>query len=152
MTRSSVTSFRFIRKAGVDALPFARTAWPNTARLGVWFSLGAGHAGHDSGLWKRAALADPGAERGQCRRAGDIAAQTVQWNETNSLLHAAAVEEYRMRFILRDIDEVVGSSGGCNKSTTSSDPQKWMRCTSTCAASIWTPCSATRMTSCCSTA
>ncbi len=52
---------------------------------------------------------------------GLLAAQTVQWNETNSLLHAAAVEEYRIRFILRDIDEVVGGSGGCNTHSDQSD-------------------------------
>jgi|SRR5579884_192713 len=59
---------------------------------------------------------------------GLLSAQTVQWNETTSLLHAAAVEEYRIRFLLRDIDEVIGApgqggQGGCNQNTDSSDPQ-----------------------------
>lgn len=45
---------------------------------------------------------------------GLLASQTTQWNQTIALLHAAAVEEYRIRYLLRDLDEVVNGEGGCN--------------------------------------
>jgi len=52
---------------------------------------------------------------------GLLAAQTTQWNQTLTALHAAAVEEYRIRNILRDLDEVVNGEGGCNPKTDESD-------------------------------
>ncbi len=55
---------------------------------------------------------------------GLLAAQTVQWNQTTSILHAAAVEEYRIRYLIRDIDEVVYDQGGClPEPDTTPDPQ-----------------------------
>ncbi len=55
---------------------------------------------------------------------GLLAAQTVQWNETTSVLHAAAIEEYRIRYLVRDIDEVVNDAGGCVPlPDTAPDPQ-----------------------------
>ncbi|HEV3154401.1 MAG TPA: Tad domain-containing protein [Candidatus Baltobacteraceae bacterium] len=45
---------------------------------------------------------------------GLLAAQTTQWNQTLTALHAAAIDEYRIRNILRDLDEVVNGEGGCN--------------------------------------
>ncbi|MBV9271290.1 MAG: hypothetical protein JO165_09350 [Candidatus Eremiobacteraeota bacterium] len=45
---------------------------------------------------------------------GLLASQTSQWNETTSTLHAAAVEEYRIRYLMNDLLEVVRGSGGCD--------------------------------------
>jgi hypothetical protein len=45
---------------------------------------------------------------------GLLAVQTSQWNETNSVLHASAVEEYRMRYLINDLLEVIRGSGGCD--------------------------------------
>ncbi len=56
---------------------------------------------------------------------GMLSAQTSQWNQTMSLLHAAAVEEYRIRYILRDLDEVANNEGGCvPHPPTSNDPKE----------------------------
>jgi len=52
---------------------------------------------------------------------GLLAAQTTQWNQTLTTLHAAAVEEYRIRNILRDLDEVVNGEGGCQPQADISD-------------------------------
>jgi hypothetical protein len=45
---------------------------------------------------------------------GLLTAQTSQWNQTVSTLHAAAVEEYRLRYILNDLLQVTRGSGGCD--------------------------------------
>lgn len=45
---------------------------------------------------------------------GMLSVQTTQWNETESALHAAAVEEYRLRVTMDDLLEVMHNSGGCN--------------------------------------
>lgn len=52
---------------------------------------------------------------------GLLTAQTSQWNQTVITLHAAAVEEYRLRFVINDILQVSRGSGGCNSSGTASD-------------------------------
>ena len=44
---------------------------------------------------------------------GVLTAQTTQWNQTIATLHAAAVEEYRIRNILQDLVYVVNDDGGC---------------------------------------
>lgn len=44
---------------------------------------------------------------------GLLSAQTTQWNQTMTVLQATAVEEYRIRYILRDLDEVIHGNGGC---------------------------------------
>ncbi len=44
---------------------------------------------------------------------GMLTVQTSQWNETVATLHATAVEEYRIRFIVNDILQVVHGTGGC---------------------------------------
>lgn len=57
---------------------------------------------------------------------GMLSVQTTQWNETEAALHAAAVEEYRLRVTMNDLLEVVQNSGGCNsygESTSSSSQQ-----------------------------
>lgn len=45
---------------------------------------------------------------------GMLAVQTSQWNETISTLHAAAIEEYRMRYIVNDLLQVTRGVGGCD--------------------------------------
>ncbi len=45
---------------------------------------------------------------------GMLTVQTSQWNETIAQLHAAAVEEYRIRYIINDLLEVISGSGGCD--------------------------------------
>lgn len=50
---------------------------------------------------------------------GMLSVQTSQWNETEMALHAAAVEEYRLRFIMNDLLEVVRGNGGCTTGTDS---------------------------------
>lgn len=57
---------------------------------------------------------------------GMLSVQTTQWNETEAALHAAAVEEYRLRVTMNDLLEVMHNSGGCNtygESTSSSSQQ-----------------------------
>jgi hypothetical protein len=44
---------------------------------------------------------------------GMLSVQTTQWNETEAALHAAAVEEYRLRVTMNDLLEVVRGNGGC---------------------------------------
>jgi hypothetical protein len=44
---------------------------------------------------------------------GMLAAQTSQWNQTTADLHAATVEEYRIRYLLNDLLEVTQGNGGC---------------------------------------
>ncbi len=45
---------------------------------------------------------------------GMLAVQTNQWNQTIATLHAAAIEEYRLRNIMNDLLEVIQGSGGCD--------------------------------------
>jgi hypothetical protein len=55
---------------------------------------------------------------------GILAAQTSQWNQTTEVLHAATVEEYRIRYLLNDLLEVINNNGGCNDDPdTIPDPQ-----------------------------
>lgn len=51
---------------------------------------------------------------------GMLSVQTTQWNETEAALHAAAVEEYRLRITMNDLLEVIHGDGGCSSSTTPS--------------------------------
>ncbi|HEY9086293.1 MAG TPA: pilus assembly protein TadG-related protein [Candidatus Tyrphobacter sp.] len=51
---------------------------------------------------------------------GMLSVQTTQWNETEAALHAAAVEEYRLRVTMNDLLEVIRGNGGCTSSTTPS--------------------------------
>ncbi len=51
---------------------------------------------------------------------GMLSVQTTQWNETEATLHAAAVEEYRLRVTMNDLLEVIRGNGGCTASTTPS--------------------------------
>lgn len=44
---------------------------------------------------------------------GMLAVQTSQWNQEEATLHAAAVEEYRLRNITQDLLEVIRGNGGC---------------------------------------
>ena len=48
---------------------------------------------------------------------GMLAVQTSQWNETEATLHAAAVEEYRLRVTMNDLLEVIRGNGGCTTGT-----------------------------------
>lgn len=48
---------------------------------------------------------------------GMLTIQTTQWNETEATLHAAAVEEYRLRVTMNDLLEVIHGDGGCSSST-----------------------------------
>ncbi len=48
---------------------------------------------------------------------GLLTVQTSQWNEELATLHAAAVEEYRIRFLINDILQVVHGVGGCDSSS-----------------------------------
>lgn len=48
---------------------------------------------------------------------GMLSVQTTQWNETEAALHAAAVEEYRLRVTMNDLLEVIHGDGGCKGST-----------------------------------
>ncbi|HUY41911.1 MAG TPA: pilus assembly protein TadG-related protein [Candidatus Dormibacteraeota bacterium] len=50
---------------------------------------------------------------------GMLSVQTTQWNETEAALHAAAVEEYRLRVTMNDLLEVIHGDGGCKGSTPS---------------------------------
>jgi len=52
---------------------------------------------------------------------GILAAQTSQWNQTSMLLHAATVEEYRIRYLVNDLNEVINGSGGCNDKADQND-------------------------------
>ncbi len=45
---------------------------------------------------------------------GLLTVQTSQWNEEMATLHAAAIEEYRLRFLVNDILQVVHGTGGCD--------------------------------------
>lgn len=49
---------------------------------------------------------------------GMLSVQTTQWNETEASLHAAAVEEYRLRVTMNDLLEVIHGDGGCSATTT----------------------------------
>jgi hypothetical protein len=49
---------------------------------------------------------------------GMLSVQTTQWNETEATLHAAAVEEYRLRVTMNDLLEVIHGDGGCSATTT----------------------------------
>lgn len=53
---------------------------------------------------------------------GMLAVQTSQWNETISDVHAAAIEEYRLRNIMNDLLEVIQGSGGCDAKPGDSGP------------------------------
>ncbi len=53
---------------------------------------------------------------------GLLAVQTSQLNETIATLHAAAVEEYRIRFVINDLLQVIQGSGGCNSAKGASGP------------------------------
>ncbi|HEV3152334.1 MAG TPA: pilus assembly protein TadG-related protein [Candidatus Baltobacteraceae bacterium] len=53
---------------------------------------------------------------------GMLAVQTSQWNETIAAVHAAALEEYRLRLIMNDLLEVIQGSGGCDAKTGDSGP------------------------------
>lgn len=48
---------------------------------------------------------------------GMLSIQTTQWNETEATLHAAAVEEYRLRITMNDLLEVIHGDGGCTTAT-----------------------------------
>ncbi len=48
---------------------------------------------------------------------GMLSVQTTQWNETEATLHAAAIEEYRLRVTMNDLLEVIHGDGGCSAST-----------------------------------
>ncbi len=48
---------------------------------------------------------------------GMLSVQTTQWNETEAVLHASAVEEYRLRVTMNDLLETIHGDGGCTKST-----------------------------------
>jgi hypothetical protein len=52
---------------------------------------------------------------------GLLTAQTSQWNQTIMTLHAAAIEEYRLRYIIKDLVQVMRGAGGCDNSGTASD-------------------------------
>ncbi len=45
---------------------------------------------------------------------GLLAAQTTQWNQTVATLHAAAIEEYRLRYVMHDLLLVIQGNGGCD--------------------------------------
>ena len=45
---------------------------------------------------------------------GLLTVQTSEWNEEMAALHASAVEEYRLRFLVNDILQVVHGTGGCD--------------------------------------
>ena len=45
---------------------------------------------------------------------GMLGVQTSQWNETISALHAGAIEEYRLRYIINDLLQVTRGVGGCD--------------------------------------
>lgn len=51
---------------------------------------------------------------------GMLSVQTTQWNETEAALHAAAVEEYRLRGTMNDLLEVIRGNGGCSTTAGSS--------------------------------
>ena len=51
---------------------------------------------------------------------GMLAVQTSQFNETVSTLHAAAIEEYRLRYIINDLLQVSRGVGGCDPTIGSS--------------------------------
>ena len=53
---------------------------------------------------------------------GLLAAQASQWNQTNATLHAAAIEEYRLRYIMNDLLQVIRGSGGCVSTTGATGP------------------------------
>jgi hypothetical protein len=53
---------------------------------------------------------------------GMLAVQTTQWNQTTSTLHAAAVEEFRLRLIMNDLLQVIRGSGGCNNAPGATGP------------------------------
>ncbi|MBV9270737.1 MAG: hypothetical protein JO165_06560, partial [Candidatus Eremiobacteraeota bacterium] len=45
---------------------------------------------------------------------GMLSIQTSQLNQTTAALHSATVEEYRIRYILNDLEQVSQGNGGCN--------------------------------------
>ena len=45
---------------------------------------------------------------------GLLAVQTNQWNQTIAILHATAIEEYRIRAIMNDLLLTIKGSGGCD--------------------------------------
>jgi len=53
---------------------------------------------------------------------GLLAAQASQWNQTNATLHAAAIEEYRIRYIMNDLLQVIRGDGGCVPGTSATGP------------------------------
>jgi len=53
---------------------------------------------------------------------GMLAVQTNQWNQTMATLHAAAVEEYRLRNLMNALLEVIQGSGGCDANRSDSGP------------------------------
>ncbi|MDE2571776.1 MAG: hypothetical protein KGM44_04535 [bacterium] len=50
---------------------------------------------------------------------GLLSIQATQWNEMESDLHAAAVEEYRIRFIVQGMLLAIRGTGGCDSSLSS---------------------------------
>jgi Putative Flp pilus-assembly TadE/G-like len=53
---------------------------------------------------------------------GMLAVQTSQWNETIATVHAAAIEEYRLRNIMSDLLDVIQGSGGCDSKAGDTGP------------------------------
>jgi hypothetical protein len=53
---------------------------------------------------------------------GLLSVQTTQWNQTVAALHATAIEEYRIRYLIRDLGEVIRGNGGCDNSAGASGP------------------------------
>ena len=131
----SVTSFRYTRKAGVDEPSSSRAARANTACLGVWFAFGAGHAGHDSGLWKCAALADQGGRtRPTLPRAVYLPPKPSSGMKP---IHCCKRRWRNTAYasFCGTSTKSLGSPGGCRKRYNLERPGKLaMRCTSTCAA------------------
>lgn len=53
---------------------------------------------------------------------GLLAIQTTQFNQTIATLHGAAIEEYRMRYLINDMLETIQGSGGCDNTPGASGP------------------------------
>jgi predicted lysophospholipase L1 biosynthesis ABC-type transport system permease subunit len=54
---------------------------------------------------------------------GVLSIQATQWNEMSADMHAAAVEEYRIRAIIQGMLMAIRGNGGCESSVVARGPQ-----------------------------